>query len=97
VLNSHLGDRSRSIHRDVKLENVMRNISTGRIKLIDFGMARVLEGFGDQTSRIGSRRYMAPEVTDRRARYTVKADVSELGSAGVARTHARREVVGLWQ
>jgi serine/threonine protein kinase len=48
------------IHRDIKLENVMRTILTGRVKLIDFGLARVLEGLGNITSRIGSRRYMAP-------------------------------------
>src|SRR5207245_3956847 len=50
------------IHRDVKPQNVMRDTS-GRILVMDFGLARTLEGDGmTQTGALGGTMdYMSPE------------------------------------
>ena len=50
------------IHRDLKPQNIMRD-KTGRILVMDFGLARTLEGDGmTQTGAlIGTMEYMSPE------------------------------------
>jgi tetratricopeptide (TPR) repeat protein/predicted Ser/Thr protein kinase len=50
------------IHRDLKPQNVMRD-KTGRILVLDFGLARTLEGDGMTQSGalIGTMEYMSPE------------------------------------
>jgi serine/threonine protein kinase len=52
------------IHRDIKPGNVMVN-REGTVKVVDFGIARVLETSKTQTGTlIGTFAYMAPEVFD---------------------------------
>ncbi len=59
------------VHRDVKASNILITRGHNRVKLADFGMARITEN-SDLTligSLIGTPRYMAPEV-----RFGLEAD-----------------------
>ena len=59
------------VHRDIKASNVLIVNKSGRIKLTDFGMARLMEN-SDLTmigSFMGTPRYMAPEL-----RFGLEAD-----------------------
>jgi eukaryotic-like serine/threonine-protein kinase len=51
----------RVVHRDIKPANVLIN-SEGRVKVADFGIARLFDGNADGAATIvGTPRYMAPE------------------------------------
>jgi serine/threonine-protein kinase len=49
------------LHRDVTLDNILLERSTGRAVLVDFGIAALVDGEGDGTL-MGTPAYLAPEV-----------------------------------
>ena len=51
------------VHRDVKQENIMIEAETGRVVLVDFGVARDLHE-GGEGGLFGTLEYLAPEVLD---------------------------------
>jgi tRNA A-37 threonylcarbamoyl transferase component Bud32 len=74
------------MHRDLKCDNVLRDESTGTVKLADFGTARIVQAVathcvtrGAQTM-IGTPLFMAPEVCG--------TDFSETGSSTPTATTA---------
>jgi serine/threonine protein kinase len=59
------GDKPPVVHRDVKPENVFlhgRPSVEAKVKLLDFGLAKVLEPTRSAGEPAGTLRYMAPEV-----------------------------------
>jgi tRNA A-37 threonylcarbamoyl transferase component Bud32 len=66
-------------HRDLKPENVMID-RNGRIKIMDFGVARVFSGHAATTVNmiVGTPSYMAPEQVESRA-VDQRADIYSLG------------------
>ncbi len=66
------------LHRDIKPANVVIQ-PDGVVKLLDFGLARVLEdGFADQSLVVGTPHYMAPEQATR-GRIDHRADLYAMG------------------
>jgi formylglycine-generating enzyme required for sulfatase activity len=71
------------VHRDVKPANVWLSSPGGRVKLLDFGLARLAEGDPGMTRSgavLGTPAYMAPEqITDPR-KVDGRADLFSLGA-----------------
>jgi predicted Ser/Thr protein kinase len=80
------------VHRDIKPENLLLD-KTGRVKIADFGIARMM-GVGldaasaltspnasglTQASVLGTPQYMAPEQSSQPARVDHRADIYSLG------------------
>jgi predicted Ser/Thr protein kinase len=72
------------VHRDIKPENILLD-RTGRVKIADFGLAKLLgRGRGDfalTSSRqvMGTLHYMAPEQMERPLEVDHRADIYSLG------------------
>jgi len=88
------------LHRDLKPDNIGFTLD-GKVKLIDFGLARILEK-SDPTSKeryemsgeTGSLRYMAPEVAEGLS-YNHKADVYSFGIIFWEMNAGKRPFAGL--
>ncbi|MFP6763158.1 MAG: serine/threonine-protein kinase, partial [Planctomycetaceae bacterium] len=75
------------IHRDIKPSNLLRARSTGRVKVVDLGLARVEEPDEDAEDQIrltmagqmlGTARFMAPEQVEDARKADVRSDVYSL-------------------
>jgi len=67
------------LHRDLKTENVML-LPSGQVKVLDFGLARVLEeeDVSGSSQMLGTPRSMAPEMALHQST-TVRSDIFSLG------------------
>ena len=77
----HFANEQGVVHRDLKPENLMVD-RTGRVFVMDFGLARPVEGAGVSASGsiVGTPAYMPPEQA-RGERVDSRADVYSLGMA----------------
>jgi predicted Ser/Thr protein kinase len=72
------------VHRDIKPENVMVD-RKGRVKIADFGLAKIMEAGTDSTRLtmdgqvMGTPHYMAPEQVERPLSVDHRADIYSLG------------------
>ncbi|MBT3394738.1 MAG: protein kinase [Waddliaceae bacterium] len=69
------------VHRDLKPENILLT-ETGKVKLIDFGIAQLLASDADEEVRrrvMGTPIYMSPEQRDRPEDVTFSSDIYSLG------------------
>lgn len=48
------------VHRDLKLDNIM--INNGEVKIIDFGLSKIIEEKEELTQLVGTPHYIAPEI-----------------------------------
>ena len=73
------------VHRDVKPANLVRSDEDGAVRVIDWGLAKVVDGTGrgdEMTSPgtvLGTRNYCAPEQFEDAAEATHQSDLYSLG------------------
>ncbi|XP_050994949.1 serine/threonine-protein kinase pim-3 [Labeo rohita] len=75
-------------HRDIKLQNVLVNPTTLKIKLIDFGCGDLMKDSG-YTASCGTKPYFAPEYFDRGRYHAKPATVYSLGVLLFTMLHGR--------
>jgi calcium-dependent protein kinase len=63
------------IHRDLKLDNIM--INQTEVRIIDFGLSKVIQDKQKLTTLVGTPHYIAPEIFQNC--YDEKCDVWSLG------------------
>lgn len=69
----------RIIHRDLKPENIMITSDNKTIKLIDFGISKVLSlNSVSATTYCGTMPYMSPEILDQK-KYSYSTDIWSMG------------------
>jgi serine/threonine protein kinase len=74
----YLHDRN-IFHRDIKSLNVL--LKNGQAKLSDFGQSKIkiASSSSNSASSIGTVRWKAPELFERKGKYTEKSDIYSLG------------------
>lgn len=66
------------MHRDLKPQNIIYISKTKEVKIIDFGLALMLEKNEIVSSLVGSPMFISPQVLNKEA-YTDKCDIWSLG------------------
>ena len=66
------------IHRDIKLENILYNEEKGTIKIIDFGLSKVLFPSETTSECCDTVSYSAPEIIEGKS-YTKTVDIWSFG------------------
>jgi tRNA A-37 threonylcarbamoyl transferase component Bud32 len=72
------------VHRDIKPENILID-TTGRVKIADFGLAKILAGNVPEVAitkighSMGTPHYMAPEQVEKPGQVDHRADIYSLG------------------
>ena len=75
----HYAHGKNVVHRDIKPSNIMYEPVSGKVKVTDFGVARIIDNTKTQTGDIlGSPMYMSPEQL-KAARVTEHTDIYSLG------------------
>ncbi len=80
------------IHRDVKPSNMIQ-LTTGEVKLMDFGLAIPIDELGTSKGISGTSRYLAPEVLSYQPP-SIKSDYFSAGMTMLELMIGRRYVVG---
>lgn len=70
--------RKQVVHRDVKLENVLYDSASNKVKLIDFGFSIALAPGSKLNIFCGTPSYMAPEIVNKKD-YSFPVDTWALG------------------
>ena len=72
---------SKIIHRDLKLENIMKvSKNSNSIKIVDFGIAGLFAGLKSEITKAGSINYLSPEVlTGKNLNASPAMDIWSLG------------------